>query len=110
MKVYNIEYMFNLDKSNWKACILADDDKKALEFLSKVVNQPYGVTSIEFLGKVDGVSDEIIHRILSLHGVGREKKKEVPIKPVVDKPLILPDVNDTPKKRTRGKRIVKDKV
>lgn len=112
MKAFKITYSFtDGEKIDWTVTILADDSEKALTFLSKVVDRKFTMTTIELLGKVDGIADEIIHRVLSAHGLGQEKK-EKPVKPVAvskQEPLVLGDTSEKPK-RTRGKRITTNKA
>lgn len=107
MEVFKYEYDVTPDKTRWKALILADNMQQGLEFLHKVLpGKQINLFSTEYIGKVDGITDAIIDRILNLHRpleklgdpVVEEKKKE---------PVLLSEEKIDKPKRTYTKKSMK---
>ena len=95
MNVFTIEYSLQ-DRTNWKTCVVADDSQKAIAFISRLLGgASLNVTTISTIGKVDGISDEIIERILQKFNMKREEinNDDVPL------------YDEERPKRVRGKRI-----
>ena len=120
MEVFKYEYDVTPDKTRWKALILADNMQQGLEFLHKVLpGKQINLFSTEYIGKVDGITDAIIDRILNLHRplekLGDpvvEKEKETILlfgDPVVEKkePVLLSEEKIDKPKRAYTKKSMK---
>ena len=66
MDLFKYEYDIGSDKTRWKACILANNSEEGVVFLQRLLpGKRINIFSIESIARIDGVTDEVIQRIIS---------------------------------------------
>lgn len=82
MDLFRFEYEVVANKSRWKINIVGNDSEEASSFLRKIVGVPINIFSIESAYPVNGITDEIVNKIISIYNKNSEtedvKVLEVP--------------------------------
>lgn len=98
MDLYKFDYEIVENKTRWKANIIGNNSEEAAAFLRKILGTPISIFSIESSDTINGITDEIISKIIQTCGVKSNKVEE--------SPEIIQDLKklDLKPKKTRMKR------
>lgn len=89
MDLFRFDYEIVANKTRWKINIVGNNSEEASAFLRKIVETPINIFSIESAYPVNGITDEIINKIISIYkksspeepkNIEEPKKKEKKIR------------------------------
>lgn len=72
MDLFRFDYEVSANKSRWKINIVGNDPEEASNFLRKIVGTPINIFSIESAYPVNGITDEIVNKIISIYNKNSE--------------------------------------
>lgn len=66
MDLFKFDYEISENKTRWKANIIGNNSEEAAGFLRKIIGVPINIFSIEGFAVVNGITDEVINKIISI--------------------------------------------